>query len=158
MFNMSYRYKFPSAACRINISILNILNRSRSPVSLLYTGSANLVVNLYQPNFASTLCFPLKFSCHPFQIQIFHVYCIVVLCKTCTEFMLKIFSLISDFFMAQCNSFLLLLIILTAFLTSGQLSLFPCKLFLCIPVENTHIPFMAASLCLKCNQKLKKIT
>ena len=44
--------------------ILNILNRSRSPVSLLYTGSANLVVNLYQPNFASTLCFPLKFSCH----------------------------------------------------------------------------------------------
>ena len=64
MFTMSYRYKFPSAACRINISILNILNRSRSPVSLLYTGSANLVVNLYQPNFASTLCFPLKFSCH----------------------------------------------------------------------------------------------
>ena len=60
MFTMSYRYKFPSAACRINISILNILNRSRSPVSLLYTGSANLVVNLYQPNFASTLCFPLK--------------------------------------------------------------------------------------------------
>ena len=43
MFTMSYRYKFPSAACRINISILNILNRSRSPVSLLYTGSANPV-------------------------------------------------------------------------------------------------------------------
>ena len=93
MFTMSYRYKFPSAACRINISILNILNRSRSPVSLLYTGSTNLVVNLYQPNFASTLCFPLKFSCHPFQIQIFHAYRIVALGKTGTEFMLKIFSL-----------------------------------------------------------------
>ena len=31
MFTMSYRYKFPSAACRINISILNILNHSRIP-------------------------------------------------------------------------------------------------------------------------------
>ena len=29
MFTMSYRYKFPSVACRINISILNILNHSR---------------------------------------------------------------------------------------------------------------------------------
>ena len=78
----------------------------------------------------------MKSSCHPFQIQIFHAYCIEALSKTGTEFMLKVFSLISDLFMAQCNSFLLLLIILTAFLTSGQLSLFPCKLFLCIPVEH----------------------
>ena len=38
--------------------------------------------------------------------------------------------------MAQCNSFLLFLIILTAFLTSGQLSLFPRKLFLCISIEH----------------------
>ena len=78
----------------------------------------------------------MKSSCHPFQIQIFHAYCIEALSKTGTEFMLKVFSLISDLFMAQCNSFLLLLIILTAFLTSGQLSLFPRKLFLCIPIEH----------------------
>ena len=81
----------------------------------------------------------MKSSCHPFQIQIFHAYCIEALSKTGTEFMLKVFSLISDLFMAQCNSFLLLLIILTAFLTSGQLSLFPCKLFLCIPIEHRLI-------------------
>ena len=69
MFTRSYRYSFPSCACRTTIITLNTLYPSISPLSL-YTGKANLEVYLYHPNFASLLCFVFVFFLYSFPVAI----------------------------------------------------------------------------------------
>ena len=69
---------------------------------------------------------------HCFQIQILHCHSIIFLCQSEAELVMIILPLVSDLFMTSCYFPLLLLIVATAFLTAGQLSLFPGQPFVCV--------------------------